>query len=195
MYGSAAFKKKKDGHRHDWNQYRCETRLRKSDGCYGQWCYSATKIEDKVLEAVRMLFRKVLALDANTLLTLIKSRISQTSTESIKQAAKELAEARSRLFDAENHLLVYVATGNQEEIGALNAKLPILRGDAEEREKFYSQAIQKSDDESSLLTRRTQELQELRTWAVNFDLLSHEVAKLALAKMLLRRSRLVKDIL
>lgn len=184
MYGSAAFKKKKDGHRHYWNQYRCETRLRKSDGCYGQWCYSATKIEGKVLEAVQILFRKVLASDANALLTLIKSRISQTSTESIKQAAKELAEARSRLSDAENRLLVCVATGNQEEIGALNAQLPILRSDAEEKERFYSQAIKKSDDESSLLTRRTQELQELRTWAVNFDLLSHEEQKLALAKML-----------
>ena len=185
MFGSSSFSMWR-GKRRYWNQYRCETRLRKKDGCTGQWCYSASRLEDRVLCDVKQVFARILAIDGLRMAGIVKANVSRTSTEIMKLAAEQLAEARGKLSAHENRLLVCIAAEQTDEVQALNDELPELRSAVEKAESEYTRIVQKSEDEIRLLEQQMQELQSLRTWAVNFDLLSHEEQKLALARIVRR---------
>ena len=172
------------GIRRYWANYRCETRVHKKDGCMGQWVYSARRLETYVTSEAKKTLALILKANADKMTKIIKANVSQTTAEAVTQAAEKLAAARANLLDLENRMLVCVASGQNENLDELNKQLPDLRTAIENAKNEYSDLTIKNDTQASLLEKRTRELQSLRAWAVNFDILSHEEKKLVLAKMI-----------
>ena len=137
MFGSTGYRIN-NRERHYWRQYRCETQQRKLNGCYGQWCYSADRIESRVLEEIEALFKKVLTFNAVGMKKIIESHMSSSASQMMHEAALRLADAKANVIEMDKKIIYSISSGNQDEVDALNKQLPTLRMAVDKAEKDYS---------------------------------------------------------